>query len=192
MVVFMAFIFLWLFQAMVTRFSSISTRKLSNALKILTFDKCMVATSDYNDFHKTIKRHILSNVLGANAQVSYFPISLSVHVFVYKIPDSSFYLLFNIQKRHCLHREAMRENMSRLFNEHAKTSPDQAINFRSIFEPELFGLAVKQVSFAPLKLDFSESRVTITRLSAFVGYGNYCGINLCGGTWGDIVKEADI
>ena len=71
MVVFMAFIFLWLFQAMVTRFSSISTRKLSNALKILTSDKCMVATSDYNDFHKMIKRHILSNVLGANAQVSY-------------------------------------------------------------------------------------------------------------------------
>ena len=82
--------------------------------------------------------------------------------------------------------------MSRLFNEHAKTSPDKAINFRSIFERELFGLAVKQVSFALLKLDFSESRVTITRQSAFVGYGNYCGINLCGGAWGDIVKKADI
>lgn len=57
------------FQAMVTRFSSISTRKLSKALKILTADKCMVATSDYNEFHKTVKRHILTNVLGANAQV---------------------------------------------------------------------------------------------------------------------------
>ena len=55
---------------MVTRFSSISTRKLSNALKILTSDKCMVATSDYNEFHKTVKRHILTNFLGANAQVS--------------------------------------------------------------------------------------------------------------------------
>lgn len=60
---------LWLFQAMVTRFSSISTRKLSNALKILTFDKCMVATSDYNDFHKMVKGFILRNVLGAPAQV---------------------------------------------------------------------------------------------------------------------------
>lgn len=60
---------LCLLQAMVTRFSSISTRKLSNALKILTSDKCMVATSDYNEFHKTVKRHILTNFLGANAQV---------------------------------------------------------------------------------------------------------------------------
>lgn len=52
-----------------TRYSSISTRKLSNALKILTADKCMVAISDYNDFHKMIKRYILSNVLGPSAQV---------------------------------------------------------------------------------------------------------------------------
>lgn len=51
------------------RFASISTRKLSNALKILTADKCMVATSDYNEFHKMVKKHILANVLGANAQV---------------------------------------------------------------------------------------------------------------------------
>lgn len=56
-------------QAMVTRFASISTRKLSHALKLLTFNKTMVAISDYDDFYKTIKRHILSNVLGANAQV---------------------------------------------------------------------------------------------------------------------------
>lgn len=52
-----------------TRFSSISTRKLSNALKILTFDKCMVATSDYNEFHKMAKRCLLTNTLGSNAQV---------------------------------------------------------------------------------------------------------------------------
>lgn len=52
-----------------TRYSSISTRKLSNALKILTSDKCMVATSDYDEFHKMAKRFILTNVLGANAQV---------------------------------------------------------------------------------------------------------------------------
>jgi len=56
---------------MVTRFNSISTRKLSKALTILTSDKCMVATSDYNDFHKTVKKHILANVLGANAQVGW-------------------------------------------------------------------------------------------------------------------------
>jgi len=56
---------------MVTRFPSISTRKLSTALTILTSNKCMVATSDYNDFHKMVKKHILANVLGVNAQVGY-------------------------------------------------------------------------------------------------------------------------
>ncbi|KAL5725177.1 hypothetical protein ACHQM5_000383 [Ranunculus cassubicifolius] len=58
-------------EAMVTRFSSISTRKLSNALTILTSDKCMVAMSDYNDFHKKVKRLIISGFLGVNAQKKY-------------------------------------------------------------------------------------------------------------------------
>ncbi|KAK3025210.1 hypothetical protein RJ639_044558, partial [Escallonia herrerae] len=71
--------------AMVTRYPSISTRKLSKALKILSSDKTMVAMSDYDEFHKTVKRHILAN-----------------------------------------------EN------------PREAVNFRNIFEPELFGLAMKQ------------------------------------------------
>ncbi|GMN72080.1 hypothetical protein TIFTF001_051932, partial [Ficus carica] len=102
-------------RAMVTRYSSISTRKLSNALKMLTFDKCMVATSDYNDFHKMVKRYILTNVLGANAQ-----------------------------KRHRCHRDAMAENISKRFNAHVKDFPDEAVNFRKIFEYELFGIALKQ------------------------------------------------
>lgn len=102
-------------EAMVTRFSSISTRKLSNALKILTSDKCMVATSDYNEFHKTVKRHIITNFLGANAQ-----------------------------KRHRIHREDMIENILRQFNEHVKTFSDLAVNYRKIFSSELFGLALKQ------------------------------------------------
>ena len=59
-----------------TRYSSISSRKLSKALTILTADKCMVAMSDYNDFHKLVKRYILANVLGANAQVFVFKIVL--------------------------------------------------------------------------------------------------------------------
>ncbi|XWS25692.1 hypothetical protein CRYUN_Cryun27aG0089300 [Craigia yunnanensis] len=79
-------------EAMVTRFSSISTRKLSNALKILTFDKCMVATSDYSEFHKMAKRYLLTNTLGASAQ----------------------------------------------------DDPLRPVNFRKIFESELFGLAMKQ------------------------------------------------
>ncbi|KAG1330162.1 Ent-kaurene oxidase, chloroplastic [Cocos nucifera] len=55
-------------EAMVTRFSSISTRKLSNALTLLTSNKSMVATCDYGEFHKMVKRYILASVLGANAQ----------------------------------------------------------------------------------------------------------------------------
>ncbi|KAK1312422.1 hypothetical protein QJS10_CPA07g00287 [Acorus calamus] len=43
-------------EAMVTRHSSISTRKLSKALTILTSNKNMVAMSDYSEFHK-MKRH---------------------------------------------------------------------------------------------------------------------------------------
>lgn len=54
-----------------TRYPSISSRKLSSALTVLTSNKCMVAMSDYNDFHKTVKKLILTNVLGANAQVGY-------------------------------------------------------------------------------------------------------------------------
>lgn len=54
---------------MVTRFSSISTRKLSKALDILTANKTMVAMSDYDDYHRTVKRNILTAVLGPNAQV---------------------------------------------------------------------------------------------------------------------------
>ncbi|XP_020237784.1 ent-kaurene oxidase, chloroplastic [Cajanus cajan] len=102
-------------EAMVTRFSSMSNRQLSTALKVLTFDKCMVAISDYNDFHKMIKKHILSNILGANAQ-----------------------------KRHRSHREEMIANILSQFNEHVETSPTKAVDFRNIFASELFGLGLKQ------------------------------------------------
>ncbi|KAB2628035.1 ent-kaurene oxidase [Pyrus ussuriensis x Pyrus communis] len=102
-------------EAMVTRYSSMSTRKLSKALKILTFDKCMVATSDYNDFHNMVKRYVLTNVLGANAQ-----------------------------KRHRSQRDTMRENVASRLHAHVNNSPQEAINFREIFESELFGIALKQ------------------------------------------------
>ncbi|KAJ1410009.1 Cytochrome P450 [Sesbania bispinosa] len=102
-------------QAMVTRSSSTSTKVLTYALKILTFDKCMVAMSDYNEFHKKIKRHILTSLLGANAQ-----------------------------KRHRSHREAMMKNISRKLNEHVKAFSSSAVNFRNIFASELFQLALKQ------------------------------------------------
>ncbi|KAK9165307.1 hypothetical protein Scep_000498 [Stephania cephalantha] len=102
-------------EAMVTKFSSISTRKLSNALKVLTKDKCMVATSDYNEFHKTVKRYILTSLLGPNAQ-----------------------------KRLRSQRDNMVENVMRELHSHVKNSPLQAVNLRHIFESELFGLSMKQ------------------------------------------------
>ncbi|KAL4332471.1 hypothetical protein GQ457_07G025850 [Hibiscus cannabinus] len=102
-------------EAMVTRFSSISTRKLSNALKVLTFDKCMVATSDYNEFHKMAKRCLLTNTLGSAAQ-----------------------------RRHRHHRETMIENILSRFHSLVRDDPSQPVNFREVFESELFGLAMKQ------------------------------------------------
>ncbi|KAG5542220.1 hypothetical protein RHGRI_021927 [Rhododendron griersonianum] len=102
-------------EAMVTRFSSISTRKLPKALSLLTSDKCMVASSDYDDFHKTVKRHIITNVLGPNAQ-----------------------------KRHRCHRDTMIANIVKDFHAHVKNNGIQPVNFRNVFQSELFGLAMKE------------------------------------------------
>lgn len=52
----------------------------------------------------------------------------------------------NVQKRHRLHRDTMRENISNRLHAHVKDSPGQAVNFRRIFESELFGISLKQVS----------------------------------------------
>uniref|UniRef100_A0A1J3EEP3 ent-kaurene monooxygenase n=1 Tax=Noccaea caerulescens TaxID=107243 RepID=A0A1J3EEP3_NOCCA len=102
-------------EAMVTRFSSISTRKLSNALTVLTCNKSMVATSDYDDFHKSAKRCILNGLLGANAQK---------------------------RKRH--YRDALIENVTSKLHAHTREHPQEPVNFRAIFEHELFGVALKQ------------------------------------------------
>ncbi|VVB17157.1 unnamed protein product [Arabis nemorensis] len=102
-------------EAMVTRFPSISTRKLSNALTVLTCNKSMVATSDYDDFHKLVKRCLLNGLLGANAQK---------------------------RKRH--YRDALIENVSSKLHAHTRDHPQEPVNFRAIFEHELFGVALKQ------------------------------------------------
>lgn len=44
----------------------------------------------------------------------------------------------------------MLENVVCCFNAHIKHNPLQAVNFRKIFESELFGLALKQVNLFPL------------------------------------------
>ncbi|KAM3341955.1 ent-kaurene oxidase [Capsicum galapagoense] len=102
-------------EAMVTRYSSISTRKLTNALKILTCDKSIVAISDYDEFHKTVKRHVLTSVLGPTAQ-----------------------------KRHRIHRDALVENVSKQLHDLVRNDPKEAVNLRKPFQSELFALALKQ------------------------------------------------
>lgn len=140
---------------MVTRYPSISTRKLSNALKILTSNKCMVAISDYDEFHKMAKRCLLTNVLGGNAQVNLliqlsraFTVSLYMLYGYFVLPKLMMCTLCMcvIQKRHRIHRDTMMENMSTQFHAHIKDNPLQLVNFRKIFESELFAVSMKQVS----------------------------------------------
>ncbi|KAH6788481.1 GA requiring 3 [Perilla frutescens var. frutescens] len=102
-------------EAMVTRFSSISTRKLSNAIKILSCDKSIVAITDYGEFHKTVKKHILTSTLGPNAQ-----------------------------RRHQIHRDTLLENILEKLQAHQKEKPFDAIDFRKVFQSELFGLSLKE------------------------------------------------
>ncbi|EOA20447.1 hypothetical protein CARUB_v10000758mg [Capsella rubella] len=126
-------------EAMVTRFSSISTRKLSNALTVLTCDKSMVATSDYDDFHKLVKRCILNGLLGANAQK---------------------------RKRH--YRDALIENVSSKLHAHTRDHPQEPVNFRAIFEHELFGVALKQAFGKDVESIYVEELgVTLSRNEIF-------------------------
>jgi len=79
---------------MVAKFSSISTRKLSKALTLLTTcDKKMVATSDYDEFHKLAKRCIMTSLLGASAQVHHFP-QFHGHLHACKKFGTGFFLLW--------------------------------------------------------------------------------------------------
>ncbi|KAI4389912.1 hypothetical protein MLD38_002079 [Melastoma candidum] len=102
-------------EAMVTRHSLISSRQLPKALDILTADKCMVAMSDYDEFHKMVKRYILNNVLGPSAQ-----------------------------KRLRDNRDNLVENVSKQLYDYVKDTPSERVNFRRFFENELFALSLKQ------------------------------------------------
>lgn len=133
---------------MVTRFSSISTRKLSNALTVLTCDKSMVATSDYDDFHKLVKRCILNGLLGANAQVSSSSF-IRLHlpdILCGKFKCCVVWIFLQKRKRH--YRDALIENVSSKLHAHTRDHPQEPVNFRAIFEHELFGVALKQVSIS--------------------------------------------
>ncbi|XP_027094349.1 ent-kaurene oxidase [Coffea arabica] len=103
-------------EAMVTRYSSISTRKLSKALTILTAGKNIIAMSDYDEFYKTAKKHILISTLGTHAQ-----------------------------RRHRAHRDALTENICNELHASLNENPLEAVNFRDIYLPELFRLGLKEV-----------------------------------------------
>lgn len=55
-------------EAMITKFSSISTRKMSKALSILSSQKTMVAMSDYGAEHRMLKKLVVNNLLGQTPQ----------------------------------------------------------------------------------------------------------------------------
>jgi len=102
-------------EAMIAKFSSISTRKLSKALSVLTRDKTMVATSDYGDFHKMVKRYVMTSMLGTSGQKQF--------------RDT---------------RNMMVDNMLSTFHTLLNDDPNAALNFREVFTNELFRLSLIQ------------------------------------------------
>ncbi|KAK1395707.1 Ent-kaurene oxidase, chloroplastic [Heracleum sosnowskyi] len=126
-------------EAMVTRFPEISTRKLSKALDILVADKSMVAISDYDEFHKTAKRYLLTHILGPNAQ-----------------------------RQQRIHRDTLIENTSNQLHALSKNFPLKSINFRELFELGLFGLAMKQTLGEDVESVYvDELQTTMSRYEMF-------------------------
>lgn len=67
--------------------------------------------------------------------------------FSVKILVDNYYYPFDFQRRHRGHRDTLVENVSSQLLDHIKTNPQlQAVDFREIFESELFGLSMKEVS----------------------------------------------
>ncbi|XP_048547459.1 ent-kaurene oxidase 2-like, partial [Triticum urartu] len=102
-------------EAMVAKFSSISTRKLPKALSVLSRDKTMVATCDYGDFHKMVKRFVMAGLLGSSAQRQFRET-----------------------------RNMMMDNMLTTFHTLVADDPHAPQNFRQVFKEELFRLSLIQ------------------------------------------------
>uniref|UniRef100_A0A0D9WRC9 Ent-kaurene oxidase n=1 Tax=Leersia perrieri TaxID=77586 RepID=A0A0D9WRC9_9ORYZ len=100
-------------EAIVSKFSSISTRKLPKTLSVISRDKNMVALSDYGDFHKTAKRNLMMSTLG-----------------------------FSAQKQFRDTRDKMVNNMLRAFHRMVTDEPKAALNFRNVFRDELYRLSL--------------------------------------------------
>lgn len=50
-----------------------------------------------------------------------------------------------MQRGNRIHRDVMINNICDRFHAQAKANPSEAVNFREIFQSELFGLSMKQV-----------------------------------------------
>lgn len=83
----------------------------------------------------------------------------------------------------------MVENISNQL--HALVKDDPQVNFRKIFESELFGLAMKQVSLYIHSAfgNNSEKSKEFKDVLLFAGFGRGRAINLCGGAWYYFVKK---
>ncbi|XP_006656176.2 ent-sandaracopimaradiene 3-hydroxylase-like [Oryza brachyantha] len=101
-------------EAMVEKFSSISTRNWPKAMSVLT-DNRIVAASDYNDFQKMAKRNIMMGMLG-----------------------------FNAQKQFRDTREKMISSVIRTLHKLVTDDPHSPLNFREVYITELFGLSLTQ------------------------------------------------
>jgi ent-kaurene oxidase len=102
---------------MIDKYSSISTRKLTNAFSVISRDKLMVATSDYGEFHKMVKRFAMAGVFGPSAQRQF--------------RDT---------------RKQMMDNIVSIFRKSVIDDPHATQNFRKVFRAELFRLNMIQVS----------------------------------------------
>uniref|UniRef100_A0ACD5V4Q9 Uncharacterized protein n=1 Tax=Avena sativa TaxID=4498 RepID=A0ACD5V4Q9_AVESA len=102
-------------EAMVDKYSSISTRKLTKAFEVISRDKMMVSMSDYGDFHKMVKRFAMAGFLGPAAQRQF--------------RDT---------------RMQMMDNMVNTFRTSAIEEPNATQDFRKVFRAELFRLNMLQ------------------------------------------------
>uniref|UniRef100_A0A0E0LCT9 Ent-kaurene oxidase n=1 Tax=Oryza punctata TaxID=4537 RepID=A0A0E0LCT9_ORYPU len=101
-------------EAMIEKFSSISSRKLPKALSVLS-RKSVIAASDYGDFYKMAKRNIMLGMLG-----------------------------FNAQKQFCDTRERMVSNVLSSLHKLVAVDPHSPVNFREVYTTELLGLSLIQ------------------------------------------------
>lgn len=122
---------------MVRRFPVISTKKLTKSVTILTYDKSIVGVSDYSLFYKTAKRHMLTQILGPNAQVCAAKETSNF--------DCMCLFLINFkQKRNRIYRDTLINNTSDQLHALFKNCPLRAINYRELFQLVLFGLPINK------------------------------------------------